>query len=381
MADLNLVLEFLAALKNVSWKEVADSDLKKWIDDPKRLDVELQKFLKSFPTDTVAEPILRRVLVGMEIPAYDGSRFIANEKVVFNIHIDSAFAELQLNEPAAPTDATSVSFYKLTTQATLADMFNSLGVDLSSLHLTQSQVVDICEKSKGVVPHGTTLLFLLKKGDQFYVASAVRGVTGLKAYVYDYDYGAKFSNGPAPLYLVVADHKNCLQDNVFETPPEAQPVMQPILRRLFEDETITIAACDGARYIAIERGVFKAYIEDLFASWGLDKRGKSTIATNVSVHEMIKDATFIQMFGSLGPDLDKLCLSQHQIVELCEKHWVPHRQEGHATFFLFKEGDQFYVAYVRVRADGLDVVVRRLEDDSIWDGGFRYRLVVPQLAV
>src|SRR3990167_4686585 len=69
---------------------------------------------------------------------------------------------------------------------------------------------------------------------------------------------------------------------------EAQPEIQSILRRLFEDETIILAPCDGSRYIAKEKGVFKAYIEDLFASWGLDKRGKSTAATNVSVHEMIK---------------------------------------------------------------------------------------------
>ncbi|OGL61895.1 hypothetical protein A3C09_04415 [Candidatus Uhrbacteria bacterium RIFCSPHIGHO2_02_FULL_47_44] len=155
----------------------------------------------------------------------------------------------------------------------------------------------------------------------------------------------------------------------------------PILRRLFEDETITIAPCDGSRYVAKEKGVFKAYIEGLFASWGLDKPGQSTVAANVSVYEMIRDATFAQMFGSLGPDLDKLCLSQHQIVEFCETHSARLRQEGYATFFLFKEGDQFCVARVDVFADGLCVCVYRLEDGLVWYGEFRPRLVVPQLTV
>ena len=157
--------------------------------------------------------------------------------------------------------------------------------------------------------------------------------------------------------------------------------VQPILRRLFEDETITVAPCDGSRYIAKEKGVFKAYIEGLFASWGLDKCGKPTVATNVSVHQMIKDATFVQMFGSLGSDLDTLCLSQHQIVEFCEKHAARLRQEGYATFFLFKEGDQFYVADVRVYLDGLRVRVDRFEYDYVWNAGFALRVVVPQWTV
>ena len=150
---------------------------------------------------------------------------------------------------------------------------------------------------------------------------------------------------------------------------------------IFEEEMIIIAPCDRSRYIAKEKGVFKAYIEDLFASWGLDKHGQSTVAANVSVYEMILNATFAQMFGSLGPDLDKLCLSQHQIVEFCEKHSTRLRQEGYATFFLFKEGNQFCVAGVCVYAAGLNVRVLRLEDDCVWHGEYRHRLVVPQLTV
>jgi len=157
--------------------------------------------------------------------------------------------------------------------------------------------------------------------------------------------------------------------------------VDPIFRRLFEDETITIAACDGSRFIGNEKGVFKAFNEGLFASLGLNKHGKPTVATNVSIYEMIEDAMFEQMFGSLGNDLDKLCLSQHQIVEFCEKHVARLHQEGEATFFLFKEGDQFYVANVDVDADGMPVGVSRLENDYVQDSEYRPRLVVPQLTV
>jgi len=162
---------------------------------------------------------------------------------------------------------------------------------------------------------------------------------------------------------------------------ETQPEIQPILRRLFEDETITIAACDGSKFISDAKSTFKIFLDSDFERWGLSKCGKSTVASNVSIHEMVKDATFVQMFGSLGSDLDKLCLSQHQIISFCVEHCDRLRQDGYATFFLFKESDQFYVADVGANSVGLDVRVFRLERVRVLDGGSRRRLVVPQLTV
>lgn len=46
--------------------------------------------------------------------------------------------------------------------------------------------------------------------------------------------------------------------------------------------------------------------------------------------------TFAKIFTSFRGDLDKLCLTQHQIKAFCKKHanWL--RTNGYATFFLFK---------------------------------------------
>lgn len=156
----------------------------------------------------------------------------------------------------------------------------------------------------------------------------------------------------------------------------------PILRHLFEDETITIAICDSLRFIGNQDKVFKCYISPDFKGWDLNKPGTSTEATDVSVHEVTKDATFAQMFGSLGvQDLSKLCLSQDQIVEFCKNHPERLRSEGYATFFLFRENENFFVADVYVNSDGLGVVVYRFECDRVWNGERCRRLVVPQLTV
>ncbi len=85
------------------------------------------------------------------------------------------------------------------------------------------------------------------------------------------------------------------------------------------------------------------------------------------------------MFNSLSTDLDKLCLTQDQIIEFCTNHpsWL--RQDGYGTFFLFKVKDEFFVCSVHVRDGGLCVGVDRLADGCVWDADGAHRVVVPQL--
>ncbi|MCX6794485.1 MAG: hypothetical protein NTY31_00575 [Candidatus Falkowbacteria bacterium] len=153
-----------------------------------------------------------------------------------------------------------------------------------------------------------------------------------------------------------------------------------ILRMISGGESIIIDSCDGSETIANAEDTFKSGVDSDFKKWGTDKPGQATEDTAVQVYEMVKDATFVQMFGFLGTDLDKLCLTQHQIKRFCKKHanWL--RTDGYGTFFLFKVEDQYFVARVRVLGDGLVVHVFRLENDFVWNAEGLHRVVVPQLA-
>lgn len=146
-------------------------------------------------------------------------------------------------------------------------------------------------------------------------------------------------------------------------------------------ESIIIDACKGKETLADAKDVFKSGINSDFKNWNTNKPSKNTEETAVQVHEIVKDSTFVQMFGSLGTDLDKLCLTQSQIKNFCKKHsnWL--RTDGYATFFLFKVDNQFFVADVYVRSDGLVVYVRRFEDNNVWVADRAYRVVFPQLAI
>jgi len=152
-----------------------------------------------------------------------------------------------------------------------------------------------------------------------------------------------------------------------------------ILRIISGSEELKLDAVDGNQTIYNSKGVFTSIDSD-FKNYGANTTGSATKETNVDVYEMVKDATFAQMFGSLGNDLDKLCLTQHQILNFISKHknWL--RSDGYATFFLFKSGENFFVANVYFDDDGsLGVDVFRFELDHVWDTKYRHRVVLPQL--
>ncbi|MFM7088394.1 MAG: hypothetical protein ACKOW9_02600, partial [Candidatus Paceibacterota bacterium] len=138
------------------------------------------------------------------------------------------------------------------------------------------------------------------------------------------------------------------------------------LKLLSGAETLMLDALDGKETLATAKETFPSGIDGDFKNWGTNKPGVATKEQAVDVHELVKDGTFAQMFGSLGTDLDKLCLTQSQIKNFCKKHpqWL--RQNGSATFFLFKVEDQFFVALVGVLSDGLFVFVYRFERDRVW---------------
>lgn len=144
-------------------------------------------------------------------------------------------------------------------------------------------------------------------------------------------------------------------------------------------EALSLRASDGTRTLAQAKDVFMFYIDPDFIHLGLDVPGVSTPTTCAQVYELLRDGgTFRQIFTSLSSDLDKLVMSQHQIITFCQEHrgWLRHY--GSATFFVFKECGELFVAFVNVRSAGLSVGVDRFEEGSAFDAAGRGRLVVPQ---
>ena len=141
---------------------------------------------------------------------------------------------------------------------------------------------------------------------------------------------------------------------------------------------IQLSKTTGNKTIYEAKNIFASYIDEDFKDY-LDNKQSATKETTIQVYEMAKNANYSQMFGSLNDDLDSLCLTQNQIIRFCEKYPSHLRQDGDATFFLFKENGKYFVAFVRMFSDGLFVNVHRFGRDFVWSAENAHRVVVPQL--
>lgn len=148
--------------------------------------------------------------------------------------------------------------------------------------------------------------------------------------------------------------------------------------RCLTKKPLIIDATDGTETIPNAEDVFTGWINSEFYSLGA---GDPTPKTPVMVYEMVKDATFAQMFRSLGVPTKKLCLTQSQIIGFVKKHLKHLRTAGRETFFLFESKRKLFIARVRLDNNDIDpgADVDRFEDDDIWDADDHPRVVVPQL--
>jgi len=156
-----------------------------------------------------------------------------------------------------------------------------------------------------------------------------------------------------------------------------QKAKNAFLKLISGTESLVIEALDGKAIIVNAKLVFKSYIDSDFKNWNLDNVGQVTDETSFNVYEMTKNATFAQIFSSLADNLDRLLVTQSQIISFCEKYPGCLRQDGYGTFFLIKENGKYFVVNVHVVGDGLGVSVGRLEYDFVWSAGGRHRLVAP----
>lgn len=158
-------------------------------------------------------------------------------------------------------------------------------------------------------------------------------------------------------------------------------VLRKIYTRLISGaETLTLDETDGTETIAQAGDVFTAGIDGDFVRWNLDVPSQPTKEQKVSVYEMIEDGTSAKIYNGLSSNLDSLCLTQAQGINFVKKHHKWLRADGYGTFFLFKRGEEFFVAYVYVYDGGsLRVNVRKLAHVIVWRADDRHCFVVPQL--
>jgi hypothetical protein len=153
-------------------------------------------------------------------------------------------------------------------------------------------------------------------------------------------------------------------------------VLNERLKLISGEEPLMLDSTDGQETLADGTDLFR-YIDSNFQRWSCDVTEPPTKETPIRVYEMVWDSTFREMFGGFGVSLDSLTLTQSQIRQFARRYpdWL--KKGGNGTFFLFKVGNEFFVAAIFLFSDGrLGVRARRLSLERALRAKKRHRVVV-----
>ena len=125
---------------------------------------------------------------------------------------------------------------------------------------------------------------------------------------------------------------------------------------------VMIEALDGKTFISQANKIFNCLIDKAFDHYNLNEFSVSTPKTMVDIYEISKGVSHYQMFNSVTKDLNRLVVTQAQIINFCEKHpdWLAQKDRG--IYFVIKAHDQFFVVNVRPHSEGLCVDVMSTDD-------------------
>jgi hypothetical protein len=162
-----------------------------------------------------------------------------------------------------------------------------------------------------------------------------------------------------------------------------------ILRLISGDHDLKLKGSDGSRLICQATDVFK-FIDDRNHQAGISHPGIASPEMTPEVYQLLRDATFMDIFTSLPGSWDQKWIPEDKVVEFCKKypHWL--RQKHLSTFFLIKReqdkpinqekpSDNLLIVCVRVNDYGLGVNFLFLDNPFMWRGKELRHVVIPQL--
>lgn len=150
------------------------------------------------------------------------------------------------------------------------------------------------------------------------------------------------------------------------------------LRLISGAETLSIGPLDGKRLIKDAKSVFGTRIPPLFDS-RFDDKVKPTPKTLFDVYELKKDATFLQIFYDINPDLRKSVMTQDQIISFCEEYSKWLNQKGDFNFFLTESKGYFYVILISKSQNGFRLHPASVHNGIVWPSSKEGRVVAPKL--
>ncbi|MCF7794872.1 hypothetical protein K9M50_00735 [Patescibacteria group bacterium] len=144
-----------------------------------------------------------------------------------------------------------------------------------------------------------------------------------------------------------------------------------VLKRLFSEKTIKLKRADSLEAVNGLGQTFKSLFNE-----EIDLSKEQSEEKTVAVMETVKDADFRTIFGSLDKNLDNLCLTKYQIAMFCQ-NYKDYLSSQRATFFLYKENDEYIVSIVFTHLNSVIGLMRIFGLNYDWNSNNHPRVVVP----
>jgi len=147
----------------------------------------------------------------------------------------------------------------------------------------------------------------------------------------------------------------------------------------------SVEAVDGKVVISNSQEIFRLFIDENFKKLDLNEIQVRTPKTFFDAAEIVSDTKLQQIFFAVNPDLDKIVMTQHQIVEFCQKNRAWLSQGKCVNFFLIKSKksifpkspNNYFVVIAHCLYNGLSVRVSQFDCNSAWHGNCRHRVIFP----
>ena len=143
---------------------------------------------------------------------------------------------------------------------------------------------------------------------------------------------------------------------------------------------LNIEALSGETTLADAKNILRDLDKNV-SYFGLDKRiGLApTSATTVEVKEIIRREASLRIFSSITRDLDKLVMSQAQVVKYCEKNFCQLVREDSGTLFLIKDQGHYILVVVIRESNHLGFVLLPIGNPYFWKPDAHLSIVYPKI--
>lgn len=107
---------------------------------------------------------------------------------------------------------------------------------------------------------------------------------------------------------------------------------------------------------------------------------RATPETFIDVSEIISDKTFLEMYTGLADSLDKMTLTQPQIMTICNQYFRRLAQDECQNIFLTKINGEYFIIMTKMGAnDSLVLSYFPLNYDYVWHRETQRRIFYPRL--